>query len=121
MATPKERADDAFFKKILWWMGGLALASAGSIIAIEVQILNLEKTTKEIRKTNRALKKLNIVLTEILAASKYRNKIAESEALKTKAIQERQLDIYIEQQTRGYRLEKLEGHVRKRKIHKRHK
>jgi hypothetical protein len=123
--TNKEKEDDRFFRRIIWWMGGLALASAGSIIAIEVQILNLSESTKEIRKTNKemrkqnkSLNKINIVLQQLLDSSKYSNSMMLSQIKKTESIEERQIYIFGEQKKRGYKFKVFDKHMDNPRVHK---
>jgi len=104
------RQDDAFLRKIIWWIGGLALISSGAIGVMQVQISANSKAVEEIRETNKTLHKINITLQKVLSSGEFRNRLLVS-------LKRNQSTIAAEQQRRTTTVRDAAKHMKDRGIH----
>lgn len=108
---PNKREDDKFLRKVIWFIGGLALTSAASIIAMQVQINANKEAVKQIKETNKTLNEINLTLQKVFSSGKYRNRILVS-------LEKRQTVISAEQQRRTTTVYDAAKHMKNRGIHR---
>jgi len=113
-----KREDDAFLRKVIWFIGGLALTSAASIIAMQIQINANKEAVSEIRETNKTLNKINITLQKVLGSGQHRNALLLAQAKKQEAFERRQIYIFGEQKTRTPKFKTFERHMDNNRRHK---
>lgn len=99
-----KRVNDPFMRKILWYLGGLVLASAGAILVMQVQISNNTKA-------NEILGKISISIQTLIDSGAHRNDLLSALTKKTEQVEDRLLKVYGEQQRRGPRITRLEKDV----------
>ena len=113
-----KREDDKFLRKIIWYLGGLSLLSAGAIGVMQVQINANSKAVEEIKETNKTLNMINLTLQEVLNSGKYRNTLLVSQSKKQDAFEKRQIKIFVEQEKRRSTVYRAEKHMRTKGAHK---
>lgn len=106
-----KREDDAFLRKVIWFIGGLALTSAASIIVMQVQINANTKAVEQIKETNKTLNRINITLQKVLDSGEHRNAILIS-------LKKNQAEIAAEQQRRTTTVYDAAKHIKDRSIHR---
>ena len=112
------REDDKFLRKIIWFLGGLTLVSAGAIGVMQVQINANSKAVEEIRETNKTLNKISITLQKVLSSGNHRNALLIAQSKKTARMEKRQIYIFGEQKKRGPKFNVFERHIDDYRRHK---
>jgi len=105
-------------RKIMVYIGGIVLASAVAIAAMQVQINGLINAVGEIKETNKTLGKISLTLQKVFDSGQHRNTILRIHAKKQDALEKRQIYIFGEQKTRTARLAAMERHIDKKGAHR---
>ena len=106
------REDDKFLRKIIWFLGGLTLTSAGAIIAMQIQITSVSKAVEEINDLHKTMTDIRIGVAELVANSVERNKIMERQSKKQDAFEKKQLYIFGEQKERKQTIIDARAHIK---------
>jgi len=73
------REDDKFMRKMIWFIAGLALTSAASIVAMQMQINENAKAVKEIKKLQITMTSIQIGVARLVENSVIRNDMMKAE------------------------------------------